>query len=236
MLPARHIFVTLLIFHFYLDIFDATAAPQLKSDPLIDQITAVINSQSEIPANAAVTRTIKILTPAEQLATLCPTPQLSIAGNNTRLTGNKSVIAQCGNKRKFIQVAVKAQGTWWTVRHTIKTGSTIQAEDIHPQTGSLERLPAGLVLNKDNIIGHTAARSISSGQPIVQNQLRERWAIISGQEVEIIATGAGFRIRAKGKAMDNAAAGESLKVTLRSGQIMTGTVASDGTVNINLKE
>ncbi|MFM1348215.1 flagellar basal body P-ring formation chaperone FlgA [Yersinia proxima] len=236
MLPSRNIFVTLLLFIFCLKIFDAAATPHSPGNSLTEKITALVNAQSGIAVGAEMNRTIKILTSADQLNSLCPDPELSIAGNNTRLTGNKSVIAQCGNKRKFIQIAVLAQGTWWTARHTIKPGALIQPEDIISRSGSLERLPAGLVFNKDNIIGQTAARSISHGQPIVQNQLRERWAITSGREVEVIASGSGFRIRAKGKAMDNAAVGETLRVTMRSGQIMTGTVSPDGKVNINLKE
>ncbi|WP_230678369.1 MULTISPECIES: flagellar basal body P-ring formation chaperone FlgA [Yersinia] len=200
------------------------------------KITALVSSQNGIPADTSVLQTIKILTPPEQLDSLCPNPELSLAGNNTRLTGKRSVIAQCGNKRKFVQISVQAQGTWWSARHAIKPGVVIQSEDIESRTGSLERLPAGLIFNKEHIIGQTTTRSISPGNPVLQNQLRARWAIMSGQAVEVIATGPGFRIRAKGKALDNAALGESLRITMRSGKIMTGVVSSEGKVDMNLEE
>ena len=215
--------------------FDAIAAT-LSAETLKTQITALVNSHNERPADSAIIRSIKILTPAEQLTSLCATPELSIAGNNRRLTGNKSIIAQCGNKRKFIQISVQAQGTWWTARHGIKPGSVIEANDIEPRTGSLDRLPAGLIFDRENIVGQTATRTINKGQAVVENQLRKGWSVVSGQEVDVLATGEGFQIRIKAKALDSAAAGQPVRLSTRSGQIVTGMVAPDGKVHINLKE
>jgi flagella basal body P-ring formation protein FlgA len=66
--------------------------------------------------------------------------------------------------------------------------------------------------------------------------LRKGWAVVSGQEVDILATGKGFQIRSKGKALGSAAAGQPLRIATRSGQIMTGEVDPQGYVKINLKE
>lgn len=227
--------ISLLSLIFYLSAFDAIAAtPSVET--LKTHITALVNSHNERPSDSAITRTIKILTPAEQLSSLCATPELSVAGNNRRLTGNKSIIAQCGNKRKFIQISVQAQGTWWTARHGIKPGSVIDANDIEPRSGSLDRLPAGLIFDRESIVGQTATRTINKGQPVVENQLRKGWSVVSGQEVDVLATGEGFQIRIKAKALDSAAAGQPVRLSTRSGQIVTGTVTPDGKVHINLKE
>lgn len=220
---------------FCLTAFDAVASP-VSAETLKTQITTLVNAHGERPSDITIVRTVKILTPAEQLTTLCATPELSVAGNNRRLTGNKSIIAQCGSKRKFIQISVQAQGTWWTAQHGIKPGSVIGAEDLAPRTGSLERLPAGLIFDRDNIVGQTATRTINKGQPVVENQLRKGWAVVSGQEVDVLATGEGFQIRTKAKALDSAAAGQPVRISTRSGQIATGLVTPDGKVNINLKE
>lgn len=215
--------------------FNAIAAPSANAS-LESRITAMVNANNESPTDAAISRTIKILTPAEQLSGLCPDPELSIAGNNRRLTGNKTVIAQCGTKRKFIQITVQARGTWWTAVRPIRPGTVIQAEDIQSHTGSMERLPTGVIFTQNNIIGQTTTRSINRGQPMVEGLLRKGWAVVSGQEVDILATGEGFQIRIKGKALDSAAAGQPVRITTRSGQIVTGLVAPNGKVNINLKE
>ncbi len=234
----RHLLITIILPLNIISCFTvfSVAAAQSTNEPLNRQITALVNAHNESPSDAAISRSIKILTPAEQLTTLCADPELSIAGNNQRLTGNKSVIAQCGNKRKFIQITVQAQGTWWTAARALKPGTVIRTEDITPHTGSLERLPAGLIFSQENIVGQTATRSINKGQPVVESQLRKGWAVVSGQEVDILAAGEGFQIRIKGKALDSAAPGQSARISTKSGQIVTGTVAPDGKVHINLKE
>lgn len=236
MFLSRGFFITSLTFLCGFKVFSVAAESPSLNDSLTAKIATLVNSQSRIPSDAKVTQTIKILTPPEQLTTLCSNPELSLAGNNTRLTGKKSVVAQCGNKRKFIQISVQAQGTWWVARHQLKPGSVVQAEDIESRTGSLEHLPAGLVFNKEGIVGQTTTRSIVQGKPVVQNQLRARWVINSGQTVDVIATGPGFRIRAKGKALDNAALDESIRITMSSGRVMSGVVSSEGKVDINLEE
>lgn len=238
MLFSRCLLIMIIIslnISFFFAAFNVVAA-QLTDEQLKNQITALINGHHERPTDAAIVRTITLLTPAEQLNTLCADPELSIAGNNLRLTGNKSVIAQCGNKRKFIQISVQAQGTWWTAVRAIKPGTVVRPEDIAPRTGSLDRLPAGLIFSQDSIVGQTATRSINKGQPVVENQLRKGWTVVSGQEIDILASGEGFQIRVKGKALDSAAAGQPVRIATKSGQIVTGTVAPDGKVNINLKE
>lgn len=240
MVPFRHFIKTLLTGAgiLFLPDLGITQAYAASSDisPLHSQITALINMPHGNGAEIPVVRTIKILTPAAQLSALCAEPELSIAGNNTRLTGNKSVVAQCGTRRKFIQISVHAQGTWWTAKHTLKPGSVITADDLLARTGSLERLPAGLIFDRQQIIGKTTTRSVSRGQPLAENQLRKGWAVVSGQEVDILATGKGFQIRSKGKALGSAAAGQPLRIATRSGQIMTGVVDPQGYVKINLKE
>lgn len=225
----------LLIILFNYFSFDANAT-KTTNDPLNEKITELIESTTPPPADAAINRTIKILTPSEQFSTLCVDPELSIAGNNNRLTGNKSIIAQCGTLRKFIQISVQASGSWWEASHSISPGSVILASDIQLRSGSLSNLPAGLVFDSDKIIGQTTTRTINKGQPLIESQLRKSWVVMVGQEVEILAIGEGFQIRTKGKALDSNAIGQSVRVLTHAGQVVTGVVTPSGLVNINFRE
>ncbi len=208
------------------------AQAQTEQASLEKQITALLNQGQ----NSAVTRSARILTPAKQLAGLCAAPRLSVSGNDSRIAGNRSVIAQCGNQKKFIQVNIQAEGTWWTASRAIKAGSLMQAEDITAQGGTMARLPSGVIFRKDDIVGQVTTRAINVGQPIVENHLRKRWKVTAGQEVDVLAAGAGFQIRTHGKALDNAALNEMLRVKTNSGQIITGKVTSEGKVSISIKE
>jgi len=212
------------------------AMESTEKEGLAQNITALIIAHRQLPSEANVVQHVKILSAPAQLATLCSDPELSIAGNNDRLTGNKSIIARCGNRKKFIQVNVSAEGGWWSAVRTIKPGSVVQEKDIIARTGSLDRLPADLLFSKESIVGNTATRTISSGQAVTQSQLRRPWAAVTGQLVEILAQGNGFQIRTRGKALNNAAANKPLRVATHGGQIVSGILSADGVVTINLKE
>ncbi|UWS34341.1 flagellar basal body P-ring formation chaperone FlgA [Erwinia pyrifoliae] len=183
-----------------------------------------------------VVQLAKLLTPARQLAAICPDPVLSLAGNDTRLTGKRSVIAQCGARRHYLQIQISAHGSWWVAKKNLPVGSVIRAEDIESHTGSLDHQPAGILFDINQIVGQTTTRALNAGSPIVQNQLRQQWLLHAGQMVDIITQGDGFRIRSQGKALANASVDDMLKVQTRTGRTISGKVAHDGQVEILLQQ
>lgn len=64
--------------------------------------------------------------------------------------------------------------------------------------------------------------------------LRRAWAVKAGQPVQVTAQGTGFNISGAGKAMNNAAAQDSVRVRMASGQIVSGIADDDGTIRISL--
>lgn len=213
-------------------LFSPLTQAQEPQDTLTRQISALLNNNPQSPVTSVVT----ILTPEKQLAELCESPQLSLAGSNMRISGNRSVIAQCGNLRKFIQIKIQANGRWWTASHALKAGSAITQADITAQSGSMDKLPGGVILREDGLVGQITTRAINVGQPFVDSHIRKRWAVIAGQEVDVLAIGDGFQIRTRGKAINNAALDETVRLKTNSGQIINGKVTSEGNVGISLKE
>lgn len=195
----------------------------------IETLLAANNKEENQP-----TLRIKILTPEKKLATLCATPDLRLSGRPTRLTGNRSIIARCGKKQQFIQVQVSATGTYWIAARILAPGETIHQEDIQPVTGELSHLPAGLILDARKITGATPTGMIQPGQPLTERQLRRRWAVLANRDVDITAAGDGFMIHAKGKALENAAMNDTLRIKTRTGQTRIATVTGEGKVAINM--
>ncbi len=233
MTSLLRLFITCPALLFYsLLCFMAPLQAQAEKTALENHIAALFNNEQ----NGPITRRVTILTSPNKLAELCATPRLSISGNDSRLSGNRSVIAQCGKQKKFIQVNIQAEGTWWTASRGLKPGTPIEADDITAQSGTMARLPSGVLLRKDDIVGQITTRAINAGQPIVENHLRKRWKVTAGQEVDLLAAGAGFQIRTRGKALDNAALNETLRVRTASGQLVTGKVTAEGKVDIFIKE
>ncbi|RPH29239.1 flagellar basal body P-ring formation protein FlgA [Buttiauxella warmboldiae] len=212
------------------------AAAQSVNERLTTQIAALVDTYNDEAREAKVTHSVKILTPDRQISETCADPELFLPGNNSRLTGNKSVLVQCGSLRKFIQISIHASGSWWVALHPIQSGQVILSDDIQRRSGPLDHLPGELLFNASNIIGQTATRYINKGQPLTKNLLRKGWAIVAGHNAEIFAAGTGFQIRTKGKALNSAAAGQLVRISLRGGQIITGMTTVDGKVKINLKE
>lgn len=205
---------------------------QAEDTTLTGKINALLNDADK-NITASIKRHVVLLTPADKLASLCAAPQLSLHGN-PRLSGNRTVVAQCGTKKHFLQVRIEAEGSWWVAARELKTGSVLSPDDMVQRRGSLANLPAGVVMDLNDFRGAVLTRPLRTGQPLTQNQLRKKWRINRGEEIDIIAHGNGFHIRSKGKALGNAAINEAIRVRMKSGQLVTGSVHSDGSVRINL--
>ncbi|WP_421510650.1 flagellar basal body P-ring formation chaperone FlgA [Enterobacter sp. JS8-1] len=194
----------------------------LKLDALIQQ-----------PENGGeIVRTATLLATPAQLAAVCDNPELSLVGRDSRLTGKRTVLAQCGARRHFLPVRISAQGTWWIASQSLPGGAIVQRSDIEPVTGILDNQPGGLIFNADAIIGQRLTRAIDAGKPLLVNQLRQQWRLRAGQTVDLVTTGSGFRIRSQGKALNNAGIDDTLKVKTAGGRTVSGKVNADGQVII----
>ena len=75
-----------------------------------------------------------------------------------------------------------------------------------------------------------ATNTIAAGAPVRREQLRGVSLVQQGQTVKVVSRGNGFVVSAEGKAMAPAAAGALVQVRMQGGQLLTGTLGADGTV------
>ena len=205
-----------------------TISAQINNSVLQDKINALLNTQRD-----NITRRAVLLTSAEKVAALCADPQLALS-NGQRLTGNRTVVAQCGNKKHFLQIRIEAEGRWWAAARDLKAGSMLTADDLIQQRGSMANLPTGVMTDSTSLSGAVLTRSVRAGQPLTDNLLRKSWRINRGEEIDVIAYGNGFHIMARGKTLDNGAINDAVRVRMKNGQLVTGSVNQDGSVRINL--
>ncbi|MCM7512680.1 flagellar basal body P-ring formation chaperone FlgA [Enterobacter hormaechei] len=210
------------------------AAASVPSDQTAKQrLMLKLDSLIEQPENGnEIVRSITLLATPAQLAAVCDNPTLSLMGRDDRLTGKRTVLAQCGPRRHFLPVRISAEGTWWVASQSLPGGAIVQRSDIEPVSGSLDHQPSGLIFNADAIIGQRLTRAIDAGKPLLENQLRHQWRLRAGQTVDLVTAGSGFRIRSQGKALNNAAVDEVLKVKTVGGRTVSGKVGADGQVMI----
>ncbi|HGE6930539.1 TPA: flagellar basal body P-ring formation chaperone FlgA [Enterobacter cloacae] len=212
----------------------ASATASMPSDQTAKQrLMLKLDALIKQPENGGeIVRTATLLATPAQLAAVCDNPELSLVGRDSRLTGKRTVLAQCGARRHFLPVRISAQGTWWVASQSLPGGAIVQRSDIEPVTDALDNQPSGLIFNANEIIGQRLTRAIDAGKPLLENQLRQQWRLRAGQTVDLVTTGSGFRIRSQGKALNNAAVDDVLKVKTAGGRTVSGKVGADGQVMI----
>lgn len=175
---------------------------------------------------------VNIRTPQGQLPA-CDQPTLSVVGS-AKLWGNMNVMANCAGTKRFVQVEVQATGNYVVAVQPVARGATLQAGSVALQRGRLDQLPPRTMLDINMAQDAVSLRDLVPGQAIQLSMVRQAWRIKAGQRVQVVASGDGFSVNSEGQAMNNAAVAQNARVRMASGQIVSGTVNSDGNILINL--
>lgn len=162
----------------------------------------------------------------------CEAPQITLPGN-TKMWGNVSLSVRCGQQRRFIQTEVQVTGSYVTSSRPINRGATLTEKDIRLTKGRLDLLPLRPILTLQSAQGAVLLRDLTPGQVITASMIRRAWVVKAGQSVQIIAQGEGFTINSEGKAMNNAAVGQPVRVRTANGQIISGITNDDGIILIS---
>lgn len=153
-----------------------------------------------------------------------------------KMIGKTSVGIRCLTPNAWnvlIPAEIQVTGTYVTTARSILAGRTIQTEDLHVLSGDISTLPTGIIADPAAAQGKTLRNSLGAGQLLRSDQLISPMVIRQGQSVRVISKGAGFAVSAEGKAMTNAAEGQLVQVRMSSGQTVSGTARSDGSVEIS---
>ncbi len=156
----------------------------------------------------------------------------------TRLWGRSKVGLRCvdGISRwnVFVPVTVKAWGPAWVVKANLPAGETLSAEHAEQAEVDWAAHPSPVLALSPRWIGHQTAYPLQAGQPLRENMVRAPQAFEAGAQVKVSSGGAGFSISVIGQAVAAARVGESARVRLPNGKVITGTVRADQTVSIDL--
>ena len=163
----------------------------------------------------------------------CEQPSFTVTGT-TKLWGNVNVLARCANEKRYLQVAVQATGNYVVAAAPIARGSVLQASSVTLKRGRLDQLPPRTMLDINQAQDAVSLRDLAPGQAIQLSMLRQAWRVKAGQRVMVVANGDGFSVNGEGQALNNAAVAQNARVRMSSGQVVSGTVGTDGNILINL--
>ena len=170
---------------------------------------------------------------AERLAGTCDGFDVSM-GSGARPWGKTQVAVRCrgGTWNLWVPVQIRVIAEYLVIARPINAGQKLADADVRAQVGELSDLPNGVLMDKEQAIGRAAIAALAAGRPLRADMLRQPTVVQQGQSVKIVGTGSGFQVTNEGRALTNAVVGQVTQVRLNSGQILSGVVRADGTIEI----
>jgi flagella basal body P-ring formation protein FlgA len=165
------------------------------------------------------------LTPCTQLEAFLP------AG--AQLLGKTSIGVRCNDKNGwsiFIPASITVTINMLVSSKPLQQGQVLAAGDFGMRSGELNQ--QGVLTDETQALGKVMKFSIGAGQLIKQDMLRPPYVVTQGQTVQLISAGNGITIRTEGKALNNAAEGQSAQVKISSGQVISGIARENATVEV----
>lgn len=134
----------------------------------------------------------------------------------------------------FLPVTIKAYGPAWVLTGDVTMGSVLTAADATETEVDWAAENASIVAEPGLWVGQVAARHLKAGQALRQPMLRAPQIFQAGALVRVVAQGRGYAISAGGQAMTAGAAGQTVRIRMDNGKIVTGIVNDDGTIGVQL--
>lgn len=168
----------------------------------------------------------------------CAGPVRPVIGPGRHMKDRVTVELRCASPAWHLYVPVRVIGTSpvTVVAHAIVMGSVLTANDLRVEQRDLSELPQGFFDDPAIAVGLTAARPISGGAVLTNQQLVASKAVQRGQVVTLIADVGGMRVRMAGRAMTDGLVNQRVRVQNQSsGKIVEGIARSEQVVEIILQ-
>lgn len=164
----------------------------------------------------------------------CPHPEAFMAPGG-RLWGKSSVGVRCNAPTAwsvYASVQVEVSAEYVVSARSIGQGETLNAQDLSVMRGDLARLPSGTIVDPAHAVGKQLALGLAAGQPLRKDMLKAPLVVTQGQGVRLHTQGPGFQVSGEGRALGNAADGQTVQVRSASGQTVSGIARPGGVVEV----
>ena len=166
------------------------------------------------------------LAPCEQVEPYLPV--------GSKLWGRSRIGLRCVQGPKpwnvFLPVTVRAWGPAWVLLHNVNTGETLDTSSATQGEVDWAAETAPILVLPDDWLGQTAARNLRAGQALRQSMVRPAEIFKKGATVKVLMRGPGYAVTASGQAVTGAGVGQSIKIRMDNGRLISGTVNAQGEV------
>jgi len=213
-------------------------APEFQEIPALENLARATAMQELPPLTDHERLLIGPIAPGLELRR-CGVPVKPVAGPAMHMKDRVTVELRCASPTAWhIYVPARIIGTSAVAvaAHAIVTGSVLTANDVRVEQHDLSELPPGFFDDPANAVGLTAARPISGGAIITNQQLIGAKAVQRGQSVTLLADAGGIQVRMAGRVLSDGLVNQRVKVqNLSSGKVVEGIARSEQVVEIILQ-
>lgn len=156
----------------------------------------------------------------------------------TRLWGKTRLGLRClegaSKWNVFLPVTIRAFGAAWVIKGNVAPGTLLTEGDAMEAEVDWAEDSSPIVANPSQWVGQVAARALMTGQALRQGMIKPAQVFQAGAQVRVVAQGAGFQISSDGQAVSAGVVGQSARVRMDNGRVMTGVVLDGRTVKLEM--
>ena len=134
----------------------------------------------------------------------------------------------------FLPVTVKAYGPAWVLTGNVQSGAILSEADASQFEVDWAEERASVVADPAMWVGQVATRALRAGEALRQSMVRAPKLFQAGAQVRVSAQGAGYAVSAGGQALSAGSAGQTVRVRMDNGKVISGVVDENGTISVNL--
>lgn len=134
----------------------------------------------------------------------------------------------------FLPVTVKAFGPAWVLVSNVAPGAVLTPNDATEAEVDWAAESAPVMANPDLWVGQVASRQLVAGQALRQAMVRAPLLFRAGAQVKVVAQGPGYAVTSAGQALSAGAAGQTVRIRMDNGRVISGVVNETGTIDITL--
>ena len=170
--------------------------------------------------------------------TRCGEPLEAFLPSGTIGPGSVTVGVRCSGRKPwslYVPVKVKVMRPVVVLARAMARGEVMRRQDFILEEQDTASLRAGFFADPGRVVGMRLRHSLPAGGVVSRRHLERPELVARGDRVLLVAGARGFTVQMQGKALDDGAAGEIIRVeSLSSRRIVEGRVTEDGKVQVQL--
>ncbi len=211
----------------------ASAAPSARQDMAALKSVAeqlLIEQAASLPGKASV----RVSDPDARLQLPACASLQAWLPPGARALGKTTVGIRCTSPawQLMLPATVSIATRYLASAAPLAQGQPLVAADLVLREGDLASLPTGVLTDLAQANGRTLHMPVAAGMPLSRNMLKTRPVVQPGQQVRLVAAGAGFSISGEGRALTGGAEGDLVQARTTGGQVVMGIAQADGALAI----